>query len=427
MAAFSSNIDITSGGTYGMDVTNGESSLKVANDLNGKMANIQQYLQNGLPEVWTGDSLPDSLPNGKIVIYNGFLYCGNTGGSASGVIGFTFRTTFDSEFSGRTYIVSGENYSMTGIVPSSLYAEITVPNLGETYDIGVQMDDGTIKTITATSKQYYGYSDVVLTISATTSSLQNMTWETISTISRNGTAASYFDVGDYKPIELSGTAGILSISGTYKAFIIGINHNSSREGNNRIHFQIGKDISGTAVAFCDSRYNSTGSSTAFRMNTKMTNNGGWRNSYMRDDILHSGTAPTSPGTNTFMSVLPSDLRAVMKSCTKYTDNTGGGSDTASYVTSTTEYLPLLAEFEVFGKRDSANSAEQNYQQQYQYYKNGNSKMLHGAGAQSSDTNVIWWLRSPYYINDYSFCSVASGDYYDVHAYFSFGVAPCFFV
>ena len=74
MAAFSSNIDITSGGTYGMDVTNGESSLKVANDLNGKMANIQQYLQNGLPEVWTGDSLPDSLPNGKILFYNDNLY-----------------------------------------------------------------------------------------------------------------------------------------------------------------------------------------------------------------------------------------------------------------------------------------------------------------------------------------------------------------
>lgn len=78
MAAFSSNIDITSGGTYGMDVTNGESSLKVANDLNGKMANIQQYLQNGLPEVWTGDSLPDSLPNGnKIINHDSNLYFNN--------------------------------------------------------------------------------------------------------------------------------------------------------------------------------------------------------------------------------------------------------------------------------------------------------------------------------------------------------------
>ena len=76
MAAFSIYIDITSGGTYAMDVTNGETSSKVATDLNGKFANIQELLQNGLPEVWTGDSLPDSLPNGKLINYNNTLYYG---------------------------------------------------------------------------------------------------------------------------------------------------------------------------------------------------------------------------------------------------------------------------------------------------------------------------------------------------------------
>ena len=77
MAAFSSNIDITSGGTYAMDVTNGETSAKVATDLNGKFANIQELLRNGLPEVWTGSSLPDSLPNGKIIYQNNNLYQSN--------------------------------------------------------------------------------------------------------------------------------------------------------------------------------------------------------------------------------------------------------------------------------------------------------------------------------------------------------------
>lgn len=67
MATFQSNIDITSGGTYGMNITNGESSAKVAADLNGKFNNIQTLLQNQLPEVWTGSSLPDSLPDGKLI------------------------------------------------------------------------------------------------------------------------------------------------------------------------------------------------------------------------------------------------------------------------------------------------------------------------------------------------------------------------
>lgn len=76
MAAFTSNIDITSGGTYNMNITNGEPASQVATDLNGKFANIQQYLQNGLPEVWTGESLPDSLPDGKCLSYNNNFYYG---------------------------------------------------------------------------------------------------------------------------------------------------------------------------------------------------------------------------------------------------------------------------------------------------------------------------------------------------------------
>lgn len=38
----------------------------------------------------------------------------------------------------------------------------------------------------------------------------------------------------------------------------------------------------------------------------------------------------------------------MKAVTKYSDNTGGGSDSAGYVTSTVDYLFLLAEFEYHG-------------------------------------------------------------------------------
>lgn len=87
MAAFTSNIDITSGGTYAMDVTNGETSAKVATDLNGKMANIQKYLQDGLPEVFTGSSLPDSLPNGKVITWNNNLYYGNGSNKPLKIVG----------------------------------------------------------------------------------------------------------------------------------------------------------------------------------------------------------------------------------------------------------------------------------------------------------------------------------------------------
>ena len=125
-----------------------------------------------------------------------------------------------------------------------------------------------------------------------------------------------------------------------------------------------------------------------------------------------------------MAALPSDLRAVMQPMTIYTDNTGGGNDNASYVTKTTDYLPLLAEYEIFGTRSYANSAEKNYQAQYAYYSAGNSKVKYRQKATSY--TAWWWGRSPFYNNGFDFCGVSSnGDASSNSAGVSYGVAPAF--
>lgn len=213
-------------------------------------------------------------------------------------------------------------------------------------------------------------------------SLEDCTWELISAISAAGMGSSLFSVGDTKSVAISGTVGALDIDGTYYAFILGFNHNSSVEGGNSIHFQFGKDANGADIAFVDSSYNTTDTtgSTAFKMNLSQSNAQGWSGSYMRNTICPA-----------FLAALPADLQNIIAACAKYSDNTGGGSDTASYVTSTSDKIWLLAEFEVFGKLYEANSAEQNYQQQYDYYKNGNSKLKY----KHSDTATVctWWLRS----------------------------------
>ena len=153
-------------------------------------------------------------------------------------------------------------------------------------------------------------------------------------------------MGDTKAITINGNVGNTNFSNlSINVYIIGFNHNSAREGNNRIHFKIGK-IGGTQVALVDSQYGSGVSSSGyFSMNTSNTNSGGWANSHMRKTVLGSDASPTSPRANTLLAALPADLRAVMKPITKYSDNTGGGNNTASYVTSTTDYLFELAEFE----------------------------------------------------------------------------------
>ena len=258
--------------------------------------------------------------------------------------------------------------------------------------------------------------------------LNNNDWATIRQVSDNGQGANYWSVGDTKTITINGAVGNTTFSNlSVDAFILGFNHNSSREGANRIHFKIGK-IGGKQIALVDSHYGSSGSSASyFQMNASNTNSGGWNGSSMRKTLLGNSGTPTSPPSNSLLAALPSDLRAVMKAVTKYSDNTGGGYDTASYVTSTTDYLFLLSEFEYHGARTYANSAEKNYQAQYDYYKAGNSKIHYKHNA--TGTAARAWCRSVYYGDSVGFCRVhtyggnAGGD----NAYFSFGVAPGFAV
>jgi hypothetical protein len=127
-----------------------------------------------------------------------------------------------------------------------------------------------------------------------------------------------------------------------------------------------------------------------------------------------------------MSCLPAELRAVMKPITKWTNNVGNSGDTEEKVTAMIDYLPLLAEFEIFGTRSYANSYEQNHQVQYEYFSAGNSKVKYRHSATSS--TATWWERSPSYNNTNSFCSVYTNSAASHRvAYYSYGVAPAFMV
>lgn len=256
--------------------------------------------------------------------------------------------------------------------------------------------------------------------------LNENTWADIKSVSDAGTGATYWNVGDYKHIQIHGAVQGMSLNGTMRAFILGFNHNSGKEGSNRIHFQIGKTTSGTDIAFCDSNYPSTGSSQGFRMNLSNTNSGGWNGSYGRNTLLGNSGTPTEPPENSFMAALSLDLRSVMKPVTKYTDNTGGGSNSSRAVTATTDYLFFLAEFEVQGARSYANQYEQNYQAQYDYYKAGNSKVKYRHDA--TGTAVYHWCRSAYYNDSNRFCIVSTGGgATSTGAYCSYGLAPGFCV
>lgn len=316
----------------------------------------------------------------------------------------------------------------TGVATVSVSGDkLTISSVNDT------TGSATITVKVAAGTNHTAPSNKTISVTATFVSnvLNDNSWETIKGVSDKGTGANYWAVGDKKTITINGKIGSTTFSSlSMDVFILGFNHNSAKEGGNRIHFLIG--MNGTKiVGLFDSKYGpdsgwSSGSTGNFVMNTSNTNSGGWNGSYMRKTLLGNSNAPTSPLANSYMAALPSDLRAVMKSVTKYSDNTGGGSNTASYVTATTDYLFLLAEFEVQGSRSYANSAEQTYQLQYDYFKNGNSKIAYKYNA--TGTAVYWWLRSARYGDSSYFCNVyADGGASYGYADYSLALAPGFVV
>lgn len=307
-----------------------------------------------------------------------------------------------------TVSVSGTTVTVTG----KAYGTVTI----------------TVKVAAGTNHMAPADKTCSVTVNVFNTTISSNSWAAIKAASDAGEGPNFWSVGDTKPIVINGKVGNYTFSNlTINPFILGFNHNSGKEGTKRIHWLIGK-ISGKMVGLCDDRYNNYSTNSGyFQMNTSNTNVGGWKDSYMRKTLLGNSNTPTSPLANSLMAALPSDLRAVMKAVTKYTDNTGNGTGhVAGNVTSTSDYLFLLSNYEVQGNDGYANSYEKNSQAQYDYFKAGNSKIAYKHNA--TGTAVWWWLRSPCYHYTNGFCVVsADGAYNSYAAYSSAGLLPGFAV
>ena len=262
--------------------------------------------------------------------------------------------------------------------------------------------------------------------------LNDNSWDTISFLSQRGEASAYWAVGDAKQITLNGTVGTVTYNNYQPwVFIMGFNHNAALEGNNLIHFgcfRADQDFqANNSIALDDEFYNTqTSIQLAFHMNTTNTNTGGWEASLMRSTLLDSeADSPSQAIEFSFLAALPTDLQNVLRKCTKYTNNVGNN-NTEEAVTLTEEWAFLLSEWEVQGARTYANQYEQNYQQQYEYFVSGNSKIKYKQT--NNGSSLAWWLRSPYAAGSGSFCFVsASGEASNRAASNSFGFAPGFCV
>ena len=324
---------------------------------------------------------------------------------------YTSKSTITlNGYSGTSYTVTnndGERY--TGTIGDSESAMVQASGLG-VYTVSYTYS-GKTKTKTVTINTVGTYS-----VDCYVALFNNASYSEISTAAKNGSAASLWSLGDTKAVTLNGTVGAYTFSNeTVYMFIVAFDHNSSVEMNGAHHmicsFAKSAATGGKDIAFTDSQYDTDTSSPCYHMNSSNTNSGGWASSYMRQTICSK-----------FKNAMPSDLRAILRSRTIYTDNTGGGKNNPSNVTTTSDYVYLPSEFEVQGARTYANSYEKNHQQQLAYYKNGASKIRY----KSDDTSkaALWWVRSPYCSANYIFCAVNAGGAPNANsAYGSYGFAP----
>lgn len=269
-----------------------------------------------------------------------------------------------------------------------------------------------------------------LTIGAT---LNDTTWAQISAVSQAGYAALYWAVGDTKSIIIDGDVASFN-SGTYyatfsqvavDAFILGFDHNAGIEGTKRIHFHIGKQDGKQTTLSTYSGKVSSGQGE-FVMGSNST----WSECIMRTDTLGSNKAnASSPGAHNLLAALPSDLRAVMKTCVKY-------SVLGDTVEKTTEILPLLSLVECFGNGASTIDVAGNHQKQYDYYRAGNETLhyiIDGGSINWSTgrkyTQRVWLRDRSYYSNPgYYWFQVGDDGSQEKYNYSNnSGVAPIFFV
>ena len=315
---------------------------------------------------------------------------------------------------GATVTVTLDTKSVTATATGGT-AKISVWDYGS-YSVHAALGDA-VGDATVDVVAVQDYTVTVETVVPIPTVLNNATWAQIKSVAEKSQGPNYWSVGDTKQITINGklSDGLTLNNYSTWVYIIGFDHNSAVEGTG-IAFGGFKTAAsgGIDVALCDSAYpNSRTSGQWFNMNNSNANSGGWSSSRMR-----STTLPL------VKSALPSELTSVIKTTTIYSDNTGGGSNTASYVTATQDELYLLAEFEIFGARTYANSAERNYQQQYAYYVAGHIKIKYRHD--STATAVYWWERSVYAPSAYYFCGVSiGGAAASTNAYYSRGLAVAF--
>lgn len=210
----------------------------------------------------------------------------------------------------------------------------------------------------------------------------NNDWATIIKACQLRLVPSTWVVADQKPMLINGT--------NYAIDIIGKDHDDYADGSGKAPLTLQMhDCYGTG----------------YGINSANNNSGGWKNCVMRNTHLPA-----------IMALMPGEVQAAIKEVNKVS----GVGGTINSVETVADKLFLLSEWEVFGAKTYAVTAE-NVQTQYAYYLAGNSTIK-----KIGSTNNNWWERSPHGSSTARWCNVRNtGGVYYASVTASAGIAFAF--
>ena len=122
--------------------------------------------------------------------------------------------------------------------------------------------------------------------------------------------------------------------------------------------------------------------------------------------------------SSYYNAIPISIRPIFK---QFICKAAGAAGSNYALSNSTDYFALPAEFEVFGVRESATTAEAASLIQFEWYKNAANQIKYlGNGG----TKTTWWFRSPDNFNGSYFCAnkYMSGYNYSI-SWQSLGISP----
>lgn len=281
-------------------------------------------------------------------------------------------------------IANGGSFSTTLTVNDQMsyqFSSIKVVMGGSDISSEAVLTPDPIATATVSIPKVTGDVSITASVEEVVDDLNSCSWAQIRSISDAGKAKNYFAIGDSKTIHLSGqvpignAAGYDTLNMDIDVFIIGFDHNSRIEGNNKITFCMGKK-NGKMVALTTSGFNNKAYEryenyqASFCIWPTELPAISWDMSTMYSWTLSNDDSypPTNPRKYSLMAALPSDLRAVMKKTVKYARKLIGDHVVAKPCNN---YLFLFSESEV-RTPVLVIPQDKEYQARYEYFLAGNS-------------------------------------------------------